>query len=493
MFKITVLPDNKKINAQKGDNLAKVLALAGYDLLAFCGGSGSCGKCKVKVISGNFYGVSKNENNEILSCKATICSDAVISLEKVLGSGLIEFENFCVTAKGCGLGVALDIGTTTLAFALVDLKTGKVIKKHSCLNPQSAYGADVLSRILACKNGNLYNLHKLIIQKTVEVLNLLANGQSIQTLTVSANTTMLHIFAGINPESMGVAPFTPQFLQTQIYDGEQLGLPVKKITLLPSAGAYVGADVVCGVNYCKLQADSVGLFIDIGTNGEIVLNKRGKLYAVSTAAGPALEGACIECGTGGVSGAIDKVFLSDKKLDFTTINNQSAIGICGSGIIDVIAFMLKSGIIDETGRFDEEYSGEFSNLIKNEALYITENVYISQKDVRQFQLAKSAIRTGIEILLKNCEVRFSEVENLFISGGIGFYMNADNAVIAGLIPNELKQKVKILGNSALAGALLCSVDSSCLKSVEEISENMQIIELSSDKNFAMLFAEYIGF
>ena len=493
MFKITVLPDNKKILAKGGENLAEVLSKAGYDVLAFCGGMGSCGKCKVKLISGNFNRATKNANDEILSCKAEVCSDAVIFFEKISGSGLIEFNDLNLTASGNGLGVALDIGTTTLAFALVNLKTGKVLKKLSCLNPQSVYGADVLSRILACKNGNLEHLHKLIIEKTDEVINTLANGESIQSLTVSANTTMLHIFAGVSPESMGVAPFTPKFLQTQIFSGEQLGLPVKNVTLLPSASAYVGADVVAGVNYCELQKNKVGLLIDIGTNGEIVLAKEGNLYAVSTAAGPALEGACIECGTGGILGAIDKVFIQNEKLNFTTVNNQNPVGICGSGIIDAIALMLKEGVIDESGRFAEDYRGALCDKIKDDAFYITQNVYISQKDVRQFQLAKSAIRAGLETLLKACNICFSEVESLFVSGGIGFYMNADNASIAGLIPKELVKKVKILGNSALAGALLCAVDNTALKRVETLSERIQIIDLATDKNFTSLFAEYMLF
>jgi uncharacterized 2Fe-2S/4Fe-4S cluster protein (DUF4445 family) len=239
------------------------------------------------------------------------------------------------------------------------------------------------------------------LEKTKELIQLLAKGAEIEELCVSANTTMLHLFLGVDPQTIGVYPFVPVFTNERIISGKVLNLPVKTVRLLPSASAYIGSDITAGVLACAMYGnDKTELFVDVGTNGEIVLSHKGKLYATSTAAGPALEGACIECGIGGVLGAIDKVFLEKDELYFTTIGGEKPKGICGSGLIDLLAILKNEKLIDENGTWDEETQSPLLNKLCDDKFYLTESIYLSQKDIRQFQLAKSAILSGIETLLE---------------------------------------------------------------------------------------------
>ena len=493
-YKIKVLPSNDEIVAKKGQALSHVLANAGYYISASCGGKGTCGKCKIKLLEGMVQDQLPDENGFILSCKAKIIGDVTVFLCKNQGSGLTEFVNGNAEGNKKGFGVALDIGTTTLAACLVDLQSGEILEKTSALNPQSACGADVLSRINACSSGKLAFLQTLILDKTKEIINLLANGRRISELYVSANTTMLHLFLGVNPEGIGKYPFTPVFTDTKILDGEKLGLPVDKVCLLSSASAYVGSDITAGVYALNMNNEKeVMLFVDVGTNGEIVLASEDKLYATSTAAGPALEGACIECGTGGVVGAIDKVYLENGKIEFKTIDGANPIGICGSGLIDLIALLIKEGIIDETGAFDDLSSSPLASSIKDDKFYLTADIYLSQKDVRQFQLAKSAISAGLEALLIEEGISISQVQKLYVAGGVGYYMNVANACAVGLLPKQLEQKTHVVGNTSLAGVKACLMQENGALEVEKIARAMQIVELSFSQVFQDKYVENMLF
>lgn len=492
--KIVILPQQKIVKAVKGEKLHDVLARAGIYLPAFCGGKGTCGKCKVKILQGNLENVTPDENGYVLSCKAIIKEDLTVFLPEQIGGGLTEFAENTVKGEKSGLGVALDIGTTTLGACLVRLETGETLKKISALNPQGIYGADVLSRIQACKEGKLLLLQKLILDKTNDLIKILSDGKEIAELCVSANTTMLHLFLGVDPQTIGVYPFTPVFLEEQVMKGESLGLNAKIVRLLPSASAYIGSDVTAGVLACNmLGALKTELFIDIGTNGEIVLLHKGKLYATSTAAGPALEGACIECGIGGVAGAIDKVFFQKGKLYFTTINGEQAKGICGSGLIDLIAVLKAEKLIDENGTFDEESESPLSVRLREDRFYINENIYLSQKDIRQFQLAKSAIISGIETLLIEKGVLETEIENLYIAGSLGYFMNVDNAVETGILPKSLKSKAKAVGNTSLAGAKNCLLQEQARDIIRNIAKETEIFELSFSKIFQEKYVDNMSF
>ena len=362
------------------------------------------------------------------------------------------------------------------------------------MNPQGVLGADVLSRIRACQDGKLQTLQKLILNKTAEILEEIAMGQAIKELVVSANTTMLHLFLGVNPEPIGVAPFTPVFTGTQYCLGKQLGLSVEKVRLLPSVSGYIGSDITVGMLACDiLQKENTALFVDIGTNGEIVLCNQGILYATSTAAGPALEGACIECGLGGVDGAIDRVYVCDGKLVFTTIGSLEAKGICGIGLIDLIAVLLVEELIDENGTWNEESNSILSDRLQEDKFYLTDSIYISQKDIRQFQLAKAAIMAGIETLFYESKVNIDDVETLYIAGGLGYYLDVKNAGSVGLLPKSLLSKIKLVGNTSLQGAVLCILKQDYQEKIENISIHTNVIELSCSKYFQDAYIDHISF
>ena len=491
--KITILPLNKTIFVEQGETLLNILAQNGYTISAPCGGQGVCGKCKVQIIT-NEKELKNGVLQTVCACKTRIETDITVFLFKQEGKGLDLFQKIKMEGEREGLGIALDIGTTTLAACLIDLRSGQILGKTSCLNPQAVFGADVLSRIKACQDGKLPLLQKVILNKTEWIIKELSMGRPIQELVVSANTTMLHLFLGVNPESIGVAPFYPVFTETQYCFGKQLGLSATKVRLLPSVSGYIGSDITAGLVACSIdQTPNSVLFIDVGTNGEIVFSHQGQLYGASTAAGPALEGASIECGLGGVEGAIDKVYMSDDELLFTTIGNVEAKGICGSGLIDLISILLKEDLIDENGTWNDESDSRLFSKLKDEKLYLTDSVYISQKDIRQFQLAKAAIMAGIETILYESKVEIEKIETLYIAGGLGYYLNVENAVNVGLLPMNLLSKIKLVGNTSLQGAIMCMMKQEYQEKIENVSRQAKIIELSCSKYFRDAYIDNISF
>ncbi len=463
----------KEFTCKGGENLLSFLQEQGYVLSARCGGNGKCGKCKVRVLEGRFEG---QKEGYVLSCLARISGDACIEVFETEGGGLTQsVSEKAVTDGEEGYGVALDIGTTTLAFALVELKTGEIKDKFGVLNNQGGYGADVLSRIAAADQGKAKQLQESVLSQTREALSRFSahipDGR-VRRLAVCGNTTMLHFFLGKDARGIGQYPFRAQFLDTVRLSGEELGLSAEEVVLLPSVAAYFGADAVAGGLAAKV-CEGIDLLADIGTNGEMLLHANGKLYATSTAAGPCFEGANIECGTGGVAGAIDSVTERDGKISYTVIGGGKASGICGAGLVDAVALMVKRGVIDETGAF----TGEAQKF------YITDDVYVSQADLRNFQLAKSAVCAGIRVLLSRAEVPFERLEKLYVAGGLGFYLNLANAVAVGLFPPELSQKLKAVGNTALAGTIQCLCRSQSIAEAEKIAREAEYIDLSASPEF----------
>lgn len=484
MYTITLHGENRILTAKHGEPLVDVLRKNGVFFSAPCGGKGTCGKCKVKLLQGAFDGVEADENGDVLACRARVQENVTVSLSIGAGTGLNDFLAQQVPGEKDGLGVALDIGTTTLALCLVDLKTGEILKKTSALNPQAVYGADVLTRIQACNDGKLKQLQTCILDKTRELITALAFGEEIKELVVSANTTMLHIFLGVSPKTIGVSPFTPVFTKMQSLRGSRLNLPVETVYVLPSVSGYIGSDISAGVLSCGVYGQKgTSLFLDIGTNGEIVLAHNGKLYSASTSAGPAFEGACIECGTGGVNGAVDKVYTNGVELCTHTLGNERAQGVCGSGLVDVVALMLRENLIDETGALNEDSESIFSARLVGDRFYLSDSVYVSQKDIRQVQLAKSAISAGLETLLAEVGITADKVDKTYLAGGMSYYMNVENATKIGLIPAKLHKSVQIVGNTALAGARLCLLQERYKVEIQSIAERMQTVELADSKTF----------
>jgi uncharacterized 2Fe-2S/4Fe-4S cluster protein (DUF4445 family) len=397
--------------------------------------------------------------------------------------------------------VALDIGTTTVSARLVDLDTQLAPDTVSELNDQRVFGADVMSRIGAANNGKTNELFTLINRQTKRILDSFQkrwNLPGIERLSVSGNTTMLHLFLNIDPSGMGELPFTPVFLEERELRGEALSLPVESVTALPSIAAFIGADITAGLAALDiLDTPGPSLLVDIGTNGEMALANNGAIFCCSTAAGPAFEGAEISCGIGGVKGAISRVELvsdttgsvATNTVSISTIGNAPPLGICGSGLIDAVAVMLKRGIIDETGRMAD---GFVATKVAKEFPLAT-GISITARDIRQFQLAKSAILSGIRILCKGAALRPVDIKNVFIAGGFGFFINKQNAIAAGIFPGEFLDTISICGNLSLQGALESLGTEGFMSRCRKIISRCRIIDLASDPSFMDEFAENMLF
>lgn len=489
MPKITVINNKKKfeITANVDENLLDVLRKNGFYIEAACGGTGICKKCRVKV-----SGIT------MLSCQTTITGDMTIELTSKLGTGLLKsVQKTYDIEKKVGYGVALDLGTTTLAAYLINLETGKVLDSKSILNAQASYGADVITRIKKCSEGNLENLFSIIRLQFNEIINTFKETHQIveiETMIVAANTTMLHILAGVDPTPLGAAPFTPVFLERLTISGVGINIDAKEVILLPSISAYLGSDVVAGILACDMVSATQNIILaDIGTNGEIILKTANGMYGVSTAAGPAFEGAKIECGVGGIPGAISQVKLENKKLMIETIDNQPAIGICGSGLIDIISLLVSEGIIDETGSFADDVNSDWNVYLKNNRFYLDDSIYLSQKDIREFQLAKSAIASGIQVLIESANLKLEDIDKIYLAGGFGFYINQENAINIGLLPKVMKHRIISVGNTSGLGAQMALLNSNYLDECDKIAKLVFVIELSNNPKFTEYFIDNMFF
>lgn len=459
MVKVSV--NGTILYAKKGALLSDVLMKSAVRADHPCGGKGVCKKCLVTI----------NGKKE-LSCQYRVMSDIDVRLDVGEVESHIGLDKKReLTENMCYM---LDLGTTTLALALVSVDNKSIVDVKCCTNSQRTFGADVISRIEYCNKNNVAILQK----KVINDVNSLIEGFGIQKalkLYVAGNATMLHIFYGVSPSSIGVAPYTPVFLNSRIIDGKALGLEgVLQVQALPSIHSFAGADIVAGINLVNDNAgEKYNLLVDLGTNAEIALFSRDKIFTTSAAAGPCFEGVNIACGMSATDGAI-----CEFDGGFKTINNKPPQGICGTGLVDVIATLLQNNIIDETG------------CMACEQFNITEDVFVNQSDVREFQLAKSAVFSGIMALIKKAEIDFDSIENLYISGGFSAKINVINAVKTGLLPKELKEKCKVLNNSCLMGGVkyICNNDN-----LDDIIKKAEYCDLSLDGNFTDLFMKNMMF
>lgn len=475
------------IQLSPGKSVYNALIQNGLFLPASCGGNGSCGKCKAKLISANFD-VTTDNNAEFLTCKCFPKGDMTIEIpfEKVKD---IDFE-FISNFSGDRCKICLDLGTTTLCFAFLD-EGDKVFAKTSILNPQRVIGADVLSRISYCVENGVVFAHKLLVDAINEVILELKSRTSIkeiEELTVCGNTVMTHIFMKVNPQSLGVAPFKSVFSDKVVCRGEELGIIAKKNVVFPTFSAFIGGDIVSGVGFLQLgEKDKNELFIDVGTNGEMVLFAKGKFYCASTSAGPAFEGGKISCGIGGVSGAICKVYQKSSFWEYKTIGNSEVKGICGAGIVDFLSCAIDGGAVDNSGRIISGGKG-----VKDDKIYLTRDIFLSQSDIREVQLAKSAIRCGIDMLLSYAGLTFSDIDTVYLSGGMGEKIDLQNACKLDLIPFELLDKCKQVENSALFG-LLKSNNPEFWAICDKFLDNAEYVELSTYPDFDKNFIENLNF
>lgn len=484
---ITIIQQNQKtlIQGTVGEPLTAALLRADFYVSAPCGGRGTCGKCRVWLMHGS-------SREEVLACQTLLKDeDYTVELSDVShGQTAFSLENAeAPVHPEDGFGLAVDIGTTTVETALVSLESGRVVDYTSALNPQKVYGADVISRIAASVQPEaICDMQRLILETVGRLGSDLLKRQGLMRagrMVIVGNTTMLHLFRGVDPTPIGRVPFTPVFTDAVRIDPAKEKafeiLRADEIILLPSVSAYIGADIAADVVELGLmRQDKNVLLADLGTNGEMVLQKGKEFFCTSTAAGPALEGANIECGTGGVEGAVSALQSLDP-LQFTTIGNKEPSGICGSGLIDLTALLLEKGDIDENG------------ALSADRIDLAPGVFLSQKDVRQIQLAKSAIRTGLEMLLEAAGLSEEELDRFYILGGLGTHLDPVSAQRAGFFSETLQAKLYEGGNGSLKGACRILANPQRLCEAEDFKQRAVVIELGNNPDFNDRFVDNLFF
>lgn len=467
MFKVKI--GDELLLAEKGELLSEVLIKYGKYVEHPCGGRGVCGKCKALV-----------DGRMELSCLYRIYSDVCVELplQENIYSETGASGDICVKAVGARC-LCLDIGTTTLALALIDVDEKNVIKVITATNPQRMLGADVISRIDYCGKNGIDKLHNALVEKINEMSAEFCLDKDI-ALFVAGNVTMLHTFFGVDCTALGVAPYNAEFLDSKNVDGKKLGLNnINEVISLPAVHTFFGSDLVAGINYTGLPgAGRYSLLVDLGTNAEIVLYSEKEGFCTSAAAGPCFEGANISCGMSATAGAIIGCEYSDGRFCVETIGGIAPKGICGTGLIDVIACLLDNGTIDKTG-----YMG-------CEEIKIAPDIYVTQKDVRQYQLAKSAVKSGIKTLVEEAGIGLDDIQNVYISGGFSTKINLENAVKTGLLPEELKGDCVVLNNSSLLGTAKFACGQNY---VSQYINKIKYVDLSCNPIFSELFIENMDF
>lgn len=599
-FQITMLPSNRKIEVTEEKSLHSALNQAGIDIEGTCGGKGTCGKCKVKVVkgekalardTGKKLSTEEKEAGWRLACLIPIEENMTISIPQKAEEGdrkthlsgkdqyeidtrfkkinitmskpsledqrsdisrviselgenydvalqviekapkVIRDSKFNVTVTNYGkkiidmekgdttkeiYGVAFDIGTTTVVGSLINLVTGKVIAANAEANAQRSYGADVIARIAYVTEND--NGLEILKNKVVETMNNIINSliemakikkEDIYSIVTVGNTVMQHLLVGANPINIAMSPYIPVFQNSLRLNGFDMGLHVNKEAVLyttPNVAGYVGADTVGVVLATHIEkSEDILLAVDIGTNGEIVLGNKERIIACSAAAGPAFEGAQIKQGMRAADGAIEKVQITDD-VYLEIIGNDKPIGICGSGLVDVVAELVRLGVINEGGRLLP--SDEVPNLPKalkdrivegrngyDFVIYkgegSLEDVILTQKDVRELQLAKGAIYAGIKILMSELGVSFKDINRVLLAGAFGNYIQVESAKIISLLPQELE--VEQVGNAAGIGARMVLASDKEKDRANYISDKIEYIELSSRKDFQDVFMTALGF
>lgn len=439
----------------------------------------------------------------------------------VLADGrLLDFEPGNTAADA--FAVAFDIGTTTLVATLLDLGTGSEWAVEARLNPQTRFGDDVLTRILQAREGpeGLRQLHAAIALAVDEMIGQLCRQagiprERIYELTFAGNTTMQQLLCGVDPGSLGEVPFAPAMAPGLVFGAAELGLhihPRGSSYVMPVIGGFVGGDTVAGILATGLaDAGGPAMLLDIGTNGEIVLLADGKLSAASTAAGPAFEGARISCGMRGSTGAIEKVVV-DGRLRTNVIGNVPPAGLCGSGLIDVAAEMLHHHLLTPQGRLqtpDQLPSDVLPDLARRVVLHEKQvsfvlafesetadgrPIVLTQRDLRELQLATGAIRAGIVILLKRAGLQPQDLTRVFVGGGFGNFIRRSNAQRIGLLPSQIEhRKIRYMANTSLAGARLAALSQRARQMAEELARQTEHVDLSTDVEFQRAFAESMIF
>ena len=596
-LEVTYLPFDRSTRVPPGTTVFSAAHWIGLPIDSTCGGRGTCGKCKVRVI-GSPTEVTTADHRELrqdeidqgwrLSCQAHVHADMTCEVPQLLrvpkaatmGLGrlvildpnvrkvYLELEapslhdqrsdverlsealtreghdmtaevvvlrsmpsvlrgaDFKVTAVLAGerlvavepgdttadcFGIAYDVGTTTLVGTLMNLRTGMAAAVHSTLNGQAPFGADVISRISHAMNGPeaVSELQAAVVNTMNQIAAHLYEEAGVSRertyeAVVVGNVTMLHLLMGVDPAPIAVMPFTPAFMEPLTVPAAVLGLDIHPhgyVQTLPALGAYVGADIVAGVLATGVARDpKVRVFVDVGTNGEIVIGSAQRSLATAAPAGPAFEGSQIKCGMRATEGAIEGVTLSDR-VELQVIGGDvKPVGICGSGLVDIVAQLLLSGLLDHSGRLRAQQdvpqhplSGRLFEVEGVRAFLLAEGVYLTQRDVRELQFAKGSIATGIRVLMDILGMTDSDIDEVFLGGSFGSYLNPESAKVIGLVPAVDVDRIIAVGNSAGEGAKIALLSYRERQVAFELPGRLEYVELSGRTDFNDTFVSVLQF
>jgi uncharacterized 2Fe-2S/4Fe-4S cluster protein (DUF4445 family) len=386
---------------------------------------------------------------------------------------------------GEGLGIAIDLGTTTLVGQLLDLSTGQILAVETALNPQKKFGSDLISRLESALGGHREEMTGLIRQKIGQMIEAMLKEHpgKLEKVVLVGNTVMQHLFCDFEVEPLSFYPFESPRLGLSCFQAEKLDwvLDAKNICFYPSIGSFVGSDILAGIMATGMHLqEAYSVLIDLGTNGELVIGNRDRMVCASTAAGPAFEGARISMGMLATTGAISSVQVTEGEWEYTVIGNVHPVGICGSGMIDVIALLLQEGLL---GPYGEILSGD------NE-LPLAGKVVLTQKDIQEIQLAKAAIATGIQLLLRKLGLESDALDRVYLAGGFGSYINLDHVLRTGMLMCDI-DRMSQLGNSAMIGAKMFLFED--VSAVHSILARCSHVNLESEAGFQDVYVENLAF
>lgn len=475
---------------------------AGIDFAAPCGGRGTCKKCAVWVRD------ERGLRSE-LACQIAPTGNMVVQVERAKPMTISETgltSAFTANVSDSGYGIAIDVGTTTVVVRLIEMASGTCIATTSRPNPQIVFGSDVIARISASVAGSLDAMTKLIDSALAEMVKMLCaqckvDSADIVGATLAGNTVMESIAAGVSPDPIGVNPFIPLS-----YFGDYRDIPGvhERTYFVECMSGYVGGDITADIVATRLtESPRLRLMLDLGTNGEMALGNKDRLITCATAAGPVFEGANITFGMPARIGAINRVEFDGNDIVLNVIGDAVPFGICGTGIIDATAILLEAGIVDETGymspadELDDDVPEALAARVvegaKGAAFKLADNIYLTQGDIRNVQLAKAAVSGGVLTLADIYGVTLDQIDELVIAGGFGSFLNIDAAARIGLFPAELKHVAKSIGNTAIEGAMALLINVEAREQERRIAEMAEYIELSTELRFNQYYVDCMMF
>jgi len=522
-FRVVFQPDDREVSIHQGATLLEAAGQAGIVLSTPCGGKGTCGKCLVQL---------SPSGQHVRACQHTVEQDLVVTVpaasrfyeHKILtdgGPGAVAVQPTIVeTYRAAGvagaiLGLAVDIGTTTVVAKLLDMADGRCLATQATVNPQTRYGDDVISRIhYGQSEAALAEMQQVIIDALNALIEPLCrtagvDAESVREACIVGNTTMNHILLKFPVAQLGQAPYRAHSVAAHDLPAKELGLhlhPSGNVHTVENIAGFVGSDTTAVALAVDMdQVAGATLAVDIGTNGELVLAVGGRLYAASCAAGPALEGARIRHGSRAAEGAIEAVVVDDGDVALDVIGRAAPRSICGSGLIDAVAVLVELGVVDATGRFvgPAEARKTCSEAVAARLLEVDgqgafclawdertgqPTVVLTQKDIREFQLAKGAIGAGIELLLRRSGIGAGQLDSLLLAGAFGNYIRPRSAVRVGLLPDVPLDRIHFVGNAAAGGAEMILLSQECRDRAAALAERIEYVEIAHERQFNEVFA-----